>query len=185
MTIDRELPRLFTLRRRLALSAILALGLAAAACGGAEGECNGSPTGGGFLEGSYCSEADLSWSEVRIERQPVGQEVFFSVEYIRPAGDSTETTLAISFIISRVIPNPNEDIEFLKAGGSVRRVTASGNPDLTNQLDPDASTLTFTEEYQDIVGTPVEGRFSLRFVDSGRSLLGEFSGTLTDPLDNL
>ena len=154
--------------------------LCAAGCGdGDEGECNGSDFGGGSLEGSYCSGVELKWTEVRTKLQVSGPRTFFSVEYVRPAGDSLEKTLVLLFEISLVVPNQNERIRFLEASGSVRRIT-SAIQDLTSSLNRERSTLTFTEPYTGELGSRVVGEFALFFDDSGRTLSGTFSGTLVD-----
>ena len=161
---------------------ISTLVVAATACGdGDEGACNGSAVGGGLLEGSYCSTTELTWTEVRIGLQ---SERFFSVEYVRPAGDGLEKALALLFDITLVVPNQNQQISFLGASGQVTRIVSGSSPqNLTPQLDPTRSTLTFTEPYQGQIGSRVEGEFALFFESNGRTLRGEFEGELTDPAD--
>lgn len=148
-------------------------------CGDEAGQCNGSATGGGFLEGSYCAETQLEWTEVRTLQQVAGMSTFFTVEYVRPAGDGLEKTLIVSFDVSQVVPNVNEQILFLQASGTVRRVTDVAQ-DLTAQLDRERCTFTFTD-YAGTIGSRAAGEFTLFFTTSGRNLRGEFEGTLVDP----
>ncbi|MEL7368146.1 MAG: hypothetical protein AAFN74_04475 [Myxococcota bacterium] len=158
----------------------LVLLMTAAACGGSnEGQCNGSEAGGGLLEGSYCENVDITWTEVRTILQASGQNQFFRVEYVRPAGDALEKTLTLQFNVSRVVPNTNQRIQFLMASGSVRRVT-NVIQDFTSELDETRSTLTFTSPFSEDIGSAVEGEFALFFTASGRTLRGEFSGPLVD-----
>ena len=169
--------------RYLAIAGALMVGTVA--CGGGdEGECNGSSFGGGLLEGSYCSNTELKWTEVRTKLQVSGNRRFFSVEYVRPAGDSLEKTLVLLFDISRVVPNQNQAIEFLAASGSVRRIT-NVIQDLTQELDRERSTLTFSAPYSGELGSRVEGEFSLFFSSTGRTLRGEFSSSLVDAAEGI
>ena len=164
---------------RVCTLALLAFALTVA-CGDEDGECNGGAAGGGLLEGSYCSETELKWTEVRTFQQVAGTGTFFTVEYVRPAGDGLEKTLIVQFDVNRVVPNTNEQIRFLQAGGSVRRITNVAQ-DLTSQLDAERSVFTFTAPYTGEIGSPVRGEFTLFFTTSGRNLRGEFEGTLVDP----
>ena len=168
------------------IATTLALAASAGGCGdGDEGVCNGSSAGGGLLEGSYCTNNELTWSEVRTFLQASGQGDFFSVEYIRPAGDGIEKTLVVLFDISLVVPTTNAEIRFVDLPGtSVRRIT-DVSQNLTDELDSERSSLTFTSPYTGVIGDQVEGTFVLFFTASQRALRGEFSGTLTDPAAGL
>lgn len=171
--------------RRLALTFFALTALAAAACGdGDEGTCNGSPKGGGFLEGSYCSIEELTWDEVRIELQN-GRD--FVVEYVRPTEAGAAKPLSLfADVGTLVLPSQNQRIEFLNdLNGQVRQVLPSGNQTLTPMLDPALSTLTFTAPFTAEVGVRVAGEFALFFTTTGRTLRGTFDGTLVDPTDEL
>ena len=153
-----------------------------AACGGGEaGVCNGSELGGGILEGSYCSDLELRWTEVRTELRS-GRT--FLLEYIRPAGTGTEKALSLDFDITAVVPDVDARIQFLGASGQVRQVLSlegeASSRTITNDLDPTMSTLTFTAPFSSEIGAQVEGEFALFFTATGRILSGRFNSTLID-----
>ena len=150
--------------------------LALGGCGNGDGEhvCGG---GGGdnTLDGSYCEGIEMRFRSVRIRLQEAGTSQFLSVEYVRPMGDGLEKTLAILFDVSSIQVELGVPIRFLEASGSVRRVLAEGSQTLTPDLDP-VSNLTL-DVFSGAVGNPVRGSFALRF-ENGRTLLGDFSGSL-------
>ena len=156
----------------------LALTVALAACGGEDGEktCNGSG-GDNRLEGSYCEDVEMRFTEVRVLRQASGGSEFLRIEYVRPLGTGLEKTLTVLFDAGQLTITPGARLAFLTAGGSVRRVLLEGSVNLTSELD-DTTAVTF-DTYTGEVGTPVAGQVDLSFTN-GRKLTAAFSATLQD-----
>jgi hypothetical protein len=157
----------------------LALALALAACGGEDdGErlCNGAG-GDNRLEGSYCEDVEMRFSEVRLLSQASGGAQFLRIEYVRPVGTGLEKTLAVLFDPGQLDVQLGQRLPFLTAGGSVRRVLLEGAVTLTPELE-DTSAVTL-DQYTGVVGDPMAGQVDLSF-KNGRKLTAYFSGTLAD-----
>lgn len=172
-TTNRTLSRIgFALG--LAFAASLAVG-----CGDDdEGQCDGGSFAGATLEGSYCTNIEIRWTELRIKLQTSGNRQFFSVEYVRPVeGGAIEKALVILFDITDVPVQAGQPIRFVDFAGSVRRVT-SMIQNLTGELERDRTTLTF-DEYTGTIGSQVRGEFQMLFMN-GRALRGTFEGPLAD-----
>ena len=163
--------------------ALLALALTASACGEDNGngelvECNG---GGepNSLEGSYCEGVSMSFSEVRIKKQPAGASFFVIVDWVTPtAENSLEKTLVVAFSSETVVIEPGVEIPILNHGGSVRRILAEGAMDLTSQLEPAMTRIRF-DSWNGEIGSDVTGQVAMLF-KSGRTLTGKFGGKLLD-----
>ncbi len=147
------------------------------ACGGEEeGVCNGGSYAGGKLEGSYCEDVEMRFTELRTRLQSSGQQQFLAIEYVRPLGTGLEKTLSVVLQISSVTVTPGQPIDLLAAGGSVRRTLSEGVMNLTPEVE-NTSTLTLDVD-QGEVNTAIKGRVNILF-KTGRTLSGEFDGNLT------
>lgn len=148
------------------------------ACGG-DGDdtrCNG---GGGSnqLEGSYCEDVEMVFSEVRLSLLTSGPRAYLRIEYVRPIGTGLEKTLSVVFDTNAVTIEPGTKLDLLTAGGSVTRVLSEGIVTLTPELEGDNTVQldTWTGE----IGSRVSGQVDLAF-SNGRRLSGTFDGTLVD-----
>jgi hypothetical protein len=147
-----------------------------AGCGGpGEGDerhCNdgGSPN---KLEGSYCEDVSMIYTEVRF----LTVSTALRIEYVRPLGSGSEKTLQIILDGSRVVLEPNVDIQLLATGAQIRRVLAEAQITLTQEIEA-SSTIRF-HEYNGAVGSRVSGQFAILF-KSGRTLSGEFEGVIEE-----
>lgn len=149
------------------------------ACGSDDGEksCNGSG-GDNKLEGSYCSDVDMLFTEVQIRLQASGALRFLFVEYVRQFDEGVEKTLSIGFDTNQVQVQAGQPVDFLPANGSVRRILLEGSQNLTNDLEA-TSRITFDTYQNGEIGTSIDGQFNFLFT-SGRVLAGEFEGTIID-----
>lgn len=162
------------------LSIILAAALLGA-CGGSDGDekrCNG---GGGAnqLEGSYCEDVEMLFTDVRVNLLESGPQSFLRIEYVRPLGTGLEKTLMVVFVVSDVMVVEGEKIPLLDFGGSVTRVLNTGSVNLTSELE--ASSTVQLDTWSGEIGSPVSGRVDLAF-QNGRRLSGTFEATLTDAM---
>lgn len=156
---------------------ILLLPALLAACGGSDDglrHCNDGGSGS-TLHGSYCEGIDMAFSEVAI----LTISGALRIEYVRPLGTGLEKTLQIIIDGSVINLEPNVEIELLAAGAQVRRVIAEAQAPqtLTGELEP-SSSITFSQLTGEI-GSPIAGEFAMLF-KSGRTLGGEFAGTIED-----
>ena len=150
-----------------------ALAFALAGCGDdGETSCNG---GGGDnrLEGSYCEQVEMVFTEARLRKQGT----FLLIEYVRPIGTGLEKTLIVTLDTDGLMIVPGERLDFLASGGTARRVLTDATVNLTPELDP-TSTIQL-DTWTGDVGSPIAGRVDLSFA-SGRKLSAVFSGTLVE-----
>ncbi len=165
------------LRRALALTLI-----SLAACGGVtegdERQCNGS-SGDNLLEGSYCEDVEMIFTEARVLKLESGSRSFLRIEYVRPLGTGLEKTLMVVFDANAVMIVPGEKFDFLDAGGSVTRILQSGPVGLTGELE--GTNTVQLDTWTGELGSPVQGRVDLSF-RNGRRLSGTFKATLQDAL---
>jgi len=163
---------------RLLLLSTVACGLAA--CGDSDGEsrCNG---GGGAnqLEGSYCEDVEMLFTEVRLTQLESGPRSYLRIEYVRPIGTGLEKTLSVVFDTNAVMITEGEKIDLLAAGGSVTRVLTTGAVNLTDDLE--GTNTVQLDTWTGALDSRVTGRVDLSF-SSGRKLSGTFDGTLADAM---
>jgi hypothetical protein len=164
---------------------LLLTALLSAHCGGAgsESSCNGGSTGGGSIEGSYCEEVEMIFSEVRTRlvqsKDENNEDVPRSLEidYRRPLGTGFETTLKISINLLFFELRDNVSVDLTETGTSVRRILEDGVIDLNGQIG-DNSNVTLSK-YSGELGSDTVGTFDILFT-SGRTLRGDFSSKLVD-----
>lgn len=163
-------------------TALMAAILGLCACGGAsEGDelsCNGNG-GDNLLEGSYCEDVEMIFTEARVLSLVSGARSFVRIEYVRPLGTGLEKTLMVVFDASAVMIVPGEKFNFLDAGGSVTRILQAGPVGLTGELE--GTNTVQLDVWTGELDSPVEGRVDLAF-KNGRRLSGEFKATLQDAL---
>ncbi len=149
------------------------------ACGDGEGEeneCNGGGSGN-TLEGSYCEDVSMVFTEVGC----LTVSDALRIEYVRPIGTGSEKTLQIILSGANVIFEANKEIKLKESGAEVRRILADAAAPirLTDELEGQSS-LTFGT-YTSTIGQPMDGEFAMLF-KSGRNLRGTFECTLKDAL---
>lgn len=164
-----------TLMASLGICAVFCLG----ACGDSDGEenqCNGGGSGN-TLEGSYCEDVDMIFTEVGC-LTVVGSKAL-RIEYVRPIGTGSEKTLQIILSGDNVVLEANKEIKLTDVGAEVRRILADAAAPirLTDELEAQSS-LTFGT-YTSSIGQAMDGKFAMLF-KSGRNLRGEFECTLKD-----
>jgi len=155
-------------------------------CGsGEELKCGGSGEGGDSLDGSYCEDVPISFTEAEIRRQNSGDEYYIFVRYVDAESNPMEPRKVIDILIpsSGVIIEPNTQILIrMVQGATVRRFPSAveGNIqaiDLTQELAA-SSQITFTE-FTGAIDSNAAGEFGFLF-ESGRTLNGTFSGPIIE-----
>ncbi len=166
--------------QRILRTSLLACATLLSACGGdsSETKCNGGG-GANTLEGSYCEDVEMLFTEARLLKLTSGDRAFLRIEYVRPLGTGLEKTLMVVFDTQAVTITPGEKIDFLQAGGSVTRVLLAGPVTLTTELE--GTNTVQLDTWTGEIGSPIKGRVDLSF-KNGRRLSGTFEGTLLDAL---
>lgn len=167
--------------QRILRTSLLACAMTVAwGCGSDTGEnrCNGGG-GANTLEGSYCEDVEMLFTEARMLTLTSGDRAFLRIEYVRPLGTGLEKTLMVVFDTQAATITPGEKIDFLQAGGSVTRVLLAGPVTLTTELE--GTNTVQLDTWTGEIGSPIKGRVDLSF-KNGRRLSGTFEGTLQDAL---
>jgi hypothetical protein len=158
----------------------------ASSCGeGEELQCGGSGEGGDSLDGSYCEDVPITFTEAEVRRQNSGEEYYIFVRYVDAETNPTEPRKVLDILIpsSGVIIAPNTQILIrMVQGATVRRFPSAmeGNIqaiDLTQELAA-TSQITFTE-FTGEIDSNASGEFGFLF-ESGRTLNGTFSGMIIE-----
>lgn len=157
-------------------------------CGsGDELKCGGSGSGGDSLDGSYCEDIPIQFTEATIGRQNSNgsDEYFIFVRYVDATANTVEPRKVLEILIpsSGVVIEPDKEIPIKDVvGATVRRFPSAEEGSiqaivLTQELQ-DTSSITFTEftgEFDSIA----KGEFALLF-ESGRTLSGTFEGPIDE-----
>jgi hypothetical protein len=156
------------------------------ACGnGDELKCGGSGEGGDSLDGSYCEDVPITFTDAEVRRQNSGEQYFIFVRYLDATANTVEPRKVLEILIpsSAVVIEPNRQILIrMVQGATVRRFPSADEGaiqaiDLTAELQ-DTSQLTFTE-FTGEIDSSARGEFGFLF-DSGRTLSGTFSGAIIE-----
>jgi hypothetical protein len=151
--------------------------------GGDELECGGAGASGDSLDGSYCEDIPISFTDAEIRRQDSTDQYYIFIRYVDANANTVEPRKVLEILIpsSGVIIEPNKQI-FIRMvqGATVRRFpsaeegTIQAIP-LTEELK-DTSQVTFSE-FTGEIDSAASGEFALLF-ENGRTLSGTYSGTI-------
>ena len=169
------------------ISIAVAVAFFASACSGDDKTtCNGAD-GANSLDGSYCEDIDMAFTEVRIKSQESAGNQFVTIEYLDGElnPQNPVKTLQIIFNAGATMIEPDAPLDLNVIMASIRRFPpeASRPIDLTGDLE-DSSNLVFSS-FSNTLGDNIKGSFALLF-DTGRTLNGDFEGPLVDarPMDD-
>jgi hypothetical protein len=163
-------------RRAAAAILVLAFGCGGGGGDGDERHCNDGGDGN-TLNGSYCEDVDMIFTQAKF----LTVSTALRIEYVRPIGTGIEKTLQIILDGSRVVLEPNVDIQLLAAGAQIRRILVNAQAPLTLTGEVEASSTIRFSEYTGAIGSRIAGQFAILF-KSGRTLSGEFEGTIEDAM---
>ncbi len=159
----------------------------AASCGGGDMlQCGGSGSGGDSLDGSYCEDVTISFTEAEVRRQnTTGEDYYVFVRYVDGNANTVEPRKVLDILIpsSAVVIEPNTQILISQIpGATVRRFPSAEEGsvqaiDLTPELK-DTSQVTFTE-FTGEIGSSAKGEFGFLF-ESGRTLMGTFESPIIE-----
>lgn len=162
------------------------LSIASLSCGsGDELLCGGSGASGDSLDGSYCEDVEIAFTDAEVRRQNSGSNYFLFIRYVDAAQNPVEPRKVLEILIpaAEVEIEPNRPILIRAVPGAIARRFPSADEgsvqaiDLTADLR-DTSQVTFTE-YTGEIDSNAKGEFGFLF-ENGRTLSGTFEGPIVE-----